>query len=265
MKTFTNSFSFNRFKSVFCWLLAISKKKLIKILLSTTIITLCFGGIMRVWQIPDDVTASVMALLSLVGLTMIVVDCPSVIQNNKSRRMQFISMPASCYEKFYALLSLMLVTIIGVIIMIFLGNIILLLLYKCNNGLIITQLKGSDNIVELWSGICAVLSFWLFSILYAISYSKSGFLILLGCSFGALYKMIVQIPFVIESHSLFRVVSFEENGYTIIIVGTLMLLFSIIMGPINIRKFILDYNPWLSQTSYKNIPKYNPQWSKSKR
>lgn len=231
MKTFTNSFSFNRFKSVFCWLLAQNKKSIIKMLIGTTLATFLFESIMLMWQIPFDVTVSVLALVFVIGTLVLAANYLSSTIDNKNNRIQFISMPANIREKFIASLSLFYFKVVSVIIAISLGDFLRYVISGMENGLMFNYLQGSSDNVQLWFGICLILALWSLVMVYSTNYPKSYGLIMLFCSLSFLnISMLKNIPAVIETHSLFSILPQDYIGSAGIIVCSLIIWLFFIFG-----------------------------------
>lgn len=212
MKTFTNSFSFNRFKSAFCWLLAINKHKIIKMFVLTLVTTLIFVAIMRVWRIPGETIASVLALSFYFGIMLLAFNILSPIMKTRSLKMQFLSMPASNPDKFFATISLLIVEITIILLAFFLGDFIRIIFGNGMNDLMIYYLQGNTDNLYLLFGISFTLLYLTVCMYIGISLPKFRYFCLVLVVFFST-RIYERIPSVLESHSLLSIFPQEIAGY----------------------------------------------------
>ena len=246
MKTFTNSFSFNRFKSVFCWLLVLNRNSIINILIGTALATLVFEGIMLLWQVPFDVTVSVMALVFFIGTSVLASKYLSCVLDHKSNRIQFLAMPANNHEKFFAAISLFCFKVLGVIIAISIGDFIRYLVGGMGNGLFFNYLHGGNNVFELLLDLGLIFSFWILLMGYRTAYTKFGSIMFFIYCGVLLIPMIINIPAVIETHSLYSLVpshSFIHGMFCgFLPAATIVLLIFTLIKGIQLN----DKHPWFN-------------------
>lgn len=109
----TNNFSFSRFASFFNWYENISMKKWIKILSAITLGTFIFVTIISPRQPLAD--NSIYEAIFLIGAGVIASMVLSDIKNPTIRQ-QFISIPASRMEKYYVVLTCVIIRTIGLLL-----------------------------------------------------------------------------------------------------------------------------------------------------
>ncbi|MBO4372253.1 MAG: hypothetical protein J5826_04910 [Bacteroidales bacterium] len=249
MNNLSPKFSFNRVQTVFLWLFAANKSKLIKMLVIASSTTFFFVIITKMWNLPDDIISSVMGLAFFVATSILASNYLEPAIDNKNNRLQFLSMPALRKEKSLAAMALLIVKIIALVVVIDILSLLFNLIGDCQIGLILPYLHSCDNMMQFWFGISFLLAFWALNMVLGLVYPKCGFIFIFCVGGSFLQKMVERLPSVMESHSLLSL--FQQNwiGYTGIIICSVVFLLCFIGAlyagkyPLHNKITLIDYNP----------------------
>ena len=224
MNNLSPKFSFNRVQTVFLWLFAANKSRLIKMLVIAFSTTFFFVIITKMWNLPDDIISSVMGLAFFVATSILASNYLEPAIDNKNNRLQFLSMPALRKEKSLAAMALLIVKIIALVVVIDILSLLFNLIGDCQIGLILPYLHSCDNMMQFWFGISFLLAFWALNMVLGIVYPKYGFIFIFCVGGSFLQKMVEKLPSVMESHSLLNIFPQWWIGYPGIILCSVVFL-----------------------------------------
>ncbi|MDD6001015.1 MAG: hypothetical protein PUC50_02350 [Bacteroidales bacterium] len=239
----TNDFSTKRFASFFKWFANISMKKWIKILVSISLGTFIFVMIISPGKPLAD--NSIYEAIFLIGAGVIASMVLSDI-NKPTIRQQFISIPATRFEKYYTVLSITIIRTIGLLLALCIADFFKTMI-QCFQG---EEFKMAiavfdETMISTTLYFAGVVLYWSLNYISGITVRKYPFLygfVIGGYFFGTVIVMAVkklQQGINVDTEWNVKTLFFEYPVITIVI-ASIMLYGILLFGGYGINKIQLS-------------------------